>query len=110
MANLTRWELLKQFTKDEPENPFNWYALALEFREEKPQEAKEIFEMLLKDFKSYLPTYYTAASFFSEIEEIEEAKKIYENGIELASSQQNQKALQELKNAYQNFLFENDFD
>ena len=110
MGNLDRLELFKQFSKEEPENPFNWYALALEYSKSDTKKAAELFEMLLTDFEAYLPTYYTAAHFFTDLEEISKAKLIYEKGIELAQNQQEIKALQELKNAYQNFCFEYDFD
>ena len=110
MGNLDRMELLKGFTKEEPENPFNWYALALEYIEVDASKASTLFDLLLNDFSSYLPTYYTAAQFFAENNELEKAKKTFENGLILAENQQELKALKELKNAYQNFLFENDFD
>ncbi|MBN3582235.1 tetratricopeptide repeat protein [Algoriphagus aestuarii] len=110
MGNLDRLELFKQFSKEEPENPFNWYALALEYCKTDTLKAAELFDKLLTGFEAYLPTYYTAAHFFTDLEEVDKAKLIYEKGITLAQNQQDTKALQELKNAYQNFLFEYDFD
>ena len=37
--NSDRINLLKQFMQEEPSNPFNKYALAMEYYEEKPQES-----------------------------------------------------------------------
>lgn len=110
MSNLDRLQLLIQFTKEEPENPFNWYALALEYMNSDPEETAVIFNQLLKSHRDYLPTYYTSAQFFAEQNQLEKAKEIFEKGIELAGKLKDEKAFKELKNAYQNFLFENDLD
>ncbi|MFD2035357.1 tetratricopeptide repeat protein [Belliella marina] len=108
MSNLSRIETLKSYADQEPDNPFNWYALALEFRNDDPHQALLYFKQLLTNHRTYLPTYYHAASLCSELNLIEDAKKIYEDGISLAKEQQDLHALRELQNSYQNFLFEND--
>ncbi|EOZ98485.1 hypothetical protein A33Q_1139 [Indibacter alkaliphilus LW1] len=110
MSKMSRLEMLKSFTEQEPENPFNWYALALEYKELDLDQSIELFSKLLKQFPAYLPTYYQAAEVFADLGKISEANGIYINGIKLAQSQQNNHALRELKNAYQNFQFENDLD
>ncbi|GAB2609905.1 tetratricopeptide repeat protein [Belliella aquatica] len=110
MSNLSRIEALKSYAEQEPENPFNWYALALEFRTQNPEQALFYFNKLLNEFKVYLPTYFHAASLYSEMNLIEDAKKIYESGIALAKTQNDAHALRELQNTYQNFLIENDLD
>lgn len=110
MGNLDRLQLLIQFTKEEPENSFNWYALALEYINSEPEESAVIFDELLKTHPDYLPTYYTSAQFFAEQNQLNKAKEIFEKGIVLAGRSKEEKALKELKNAYQNFLFENDLD
>lgn len=110
MSNLDRIQLLTQFTEEEPENPFNWYALGLEYINSKPSETVVIFDKLLKENPEYLPTYYTAAVFFDEENQIEKAKSIFEKGIQLAQTTNQTKTLSELKNKYQNFLFEHDLD
>lgn len=110
MSNLDRIQVLIQFTKEEPENPFNWYALAIEYSNSKPTETVLIFDQLLAENPDYLPTYYTAAVFFEEIGELEKAKAIFEKGIQLAQKNNQSKTLGELKNKYQNFLFEHDLD
>lgn len=110
MGNLDRLQLLIQFTKEEPENVFNWYALALEYVNSDPEATAAIFDEILKSHPDYLPTYYTSAQFFAEQNQLEKAKEIFENGILLAEKLKQEKALKELKNAYQNFLFENDLD
>lgn len=110
MSNLSRIEALKNYALQEPENPFNWYALALEFRTSNPLQALTYFNKLLNEFKVYLPTYFHAASLHSEMNLIQEARKIYEDGIALAKAQNNSHALKELQNTFQNFLIEHDLD
>ena len=110
MSKLSRVEMLKIFAEQEPDNPFNWYALALEYQDSDPDDAAIYFNKLLTEYMVYLPTYFHAAAFFSELGEIQKAKEIFENGIRLAEDQKDEKTLKGLKNSYQNFLFENDLD
>lgn len=110
MGNLERLSLLREYCIDEPENPFNFYALALEIRAFNPTEAEELFDLLLRLHPSYLPVYYPAAHFFFELDQLDKAKEIFQNGIALARIQKEEKTLRELQNAFQNFLFENDLD
>ena len=108
MGNLKRIQVLLEFLADEPDNPFNLYALALEYQHVEPEKAALYFDKLLVEHKAYLPTYYHAAPFFGQLGEIDKAKDIYEAGIALATQKRDQKTLAELKNAYLNFQFENE--
>lgn len=110
MSNLNRLQALKQFCDEEPDNPFNWYALALECRNSDPALTAQLFDQLLTSHESYLPTYFPAAHFFGEREQIDRAVQLFERGIALAQEQNETKAFQELSNALQNFRFENDLD
>ncbi|GAB3220957.1 tetratricopeptide repeat protein [Algoriphagus aestuariicola] len=110
MGYLDRLRILRDFIDEEPENPFNYYALALELREKDVQEAQKLFDFLLEKHSDYLPVYFPSAHFYAELGQLEKAKETFEIGIDLAIEQNEQKAQKELKNAYQNFLFENDLD
>lgn len=99
--------LLEQIASD-PEEPFNYYALAIEFKDNHQNTALEYFEKLLLEFPEYLPTYYHAASLYFETNQNKEAKKTYILGIKLAEKLNKEKALRELKSAYQMFLDEID--
>ncbi len=110
MSNLNRLQMLLEFCKSEPENPFNWYALALEYNAMKDHKAGELFDKLLEEFSDYLPTYYTAAQYYAEMEYLEKATKIFSQGIDLAIAQNESKTLQELRSAFEMFKFENDLD
>jgi len=106
-SNLNRINILKAYIQDEPNNPFNYYALALEYKNIDLKLASFYFHKLLSEHKGYLPTYFHAAIFFSDQEEIALAKQIYEDGIQLAKAQNDLHALKELNNSYTNFLIEN---
>jgi hypothetical protein len=110
MRNLDRIELLKGYCKAEPEDPFNFYALALEYRELDKTAAAELFDFVLTTFPNYLPVFFPAAHFFYEQAALQKAKKLFESGLALAHVLQDEKAKKELANAYQNFLFETDLE
>jgi tetratricopeptide (TPR) repeat protein len=99
--------LLEQIELD-PKDPFNLYALAIEYKDSQQDKAIQYFEKLLKEFPDYLPTYYHAAALFFETNQNKEAEKTYLWGINLAEKLQKEKALKELKSAYQMFLDEKD--
>ncbi len=108
MSNLNRVMLLLEFLEEDPNNPFNVYALALEYQNIDPEKATYYFDQLLKSHQDYLPTYFQAALFFADQENVEKARGIYQAGIALAQKDQDRHTLKELENAYQNFLFENE--
>lgn len=96
------------FLENDPDDPFTIYAIATEYAGEMPDKAIVYYERLLVDFPDYTATYYHAAALFAEMGKIQKAKNTYEKGLEICEKSQDNKALHELKNAYQNFLFEFD--
>ena len=106
--NTARIELLKKYIEEEPNEPFNYYALGCELMHEAEEEALSYFEKLLNEFADYLPTYYQAGILQAELGEEETALSTFEKGIELAKAQENTKTLRELQTAYQNLQFEMD--
>ena len=104
--NKERLRLLKQYHEEEPDDPFNLYALANEYMASEPGSAKGYFDQLLEKHPDYLPTYYQAAQLYTSLEKFHLALEIYEKGIALADAQNNGKTLQELRSAYQGLLFE----
>ena len=102
-----RLEQLLTFLKEEPNDPFLLYAVATEYKKEgNIDETTSYYNRLLTEHPGYLATYYHAAHFFTDLEEFDRAKTIYEKGIELAKSQEEKMALRELQNAYNMLLFE----
>ncbi|RRB06813.1 tetratricopeptide repeat protein [Larkinella rosea] len=106
--NNTRIQLLLQFIEEQPDDPFNVYALAMEYRDEQPAQALQYLEKLLDQHPTYLPTYYKAAELLTERNNRTEAETVYLRGIELAREQKNEKAFQELNRAYRSFQDEED--
>ena len=97
---------LLEFLEKEPNDPFLLYAVANEHRHSNVLKAKEFYDKLLDEHENYLPTYYHAASLYVDLKEFRKAEEIFKKGLELARLENNELALRELNNAYQNFLFD----
>ncbi len=97
---------LEQFYQEDPGDPFNIYALALEYMHSDRQKTAELFDILLDRHADYLPTYYHAAKFFEDNDERDKAIQIYDRGIALARKVNDAKALRELQAAYDEMMFE----
>ena len=105
MKNTLLEELLI-FYEEDPNDPFNIYALALESSKSDQAESMRYFEKLLNEHPYYLATYYHAGELFMQMEDYGRAEEIYKKGIELALNQGNTKTHQELVRAYRNLLDE----
>ena len=105
MTSILLTQLL-QFYQEEPDDPFNIYALAIEYLKTDQIESQRLFDILLQKHSNYLPTYYQAAAFFYEIGEIDKSILFYKKGIELAKNSGQDKVKIELSNAYRNMLEE----
>ncbi len=101
-----RVAMLEKYLSEDPGDVFSKYALALELVNINPERAQELFVELLQTHADYTPTYYHAAHFFWELGENEKAEEVFKKGIALLQAGKDQKALSELQNAYQNFLFD----
>ncbi len=101
-----RIKQLEKFYEDDPGDPFNAYALALEYLTRDAAKTRQLFELLLEKHADYLPTYYHAAKFFADGGDQERATGIFEAGIELARKNGDAKALRELRAAYDEMMFE----
>ena len=92
-----RLRILKQFVEEEPEDPFNWYALALEETKQNPKRAVELFEYVLEKHSEYLPVYYQAGDLYLSLGNEERAKEILLLGVNLARLKGEQKAMSEIR-------------
>jgi tetratricopeptide (TPR) repeat protein len=99
--NTARIQQLLAFVQEEPNDPFNVYALALEFLNSDPTQAQQYFDELLVKHPNYLPTYYHAAQLCADLGNETRALMLYEQGIELARQQANPKTERELRSAMQ---------
>lgn len=103
--SLSRLEQLLEMLKSEPEDSFLNYALALEYANlNQLHKAIEIIEKVLKKDKNYLGAYYQLGQFYEKANDTEKAIVTYNNGIQIAKEQKNNKTLSELHQAL--FLIE----
>jgi len=100
-----RIEQLQKFLDEDPSDPFNWYALALEYQKSDPDKALTLYEKLLADFEGYIPTYYHAAHLYQQLGKMEKAIHAFEKGIGEARKQNDLKAAKELRSALDEILF-----
>lgn len=101
-----RVEQLIQFVKDDPEDPFNHYALALEYCKTDEMHALKIFETLIKNHRQYIPTYYQLAKLYDHTGQKEKAIQTFNDGIAIAREQRDLKTLRELTAALEELLDE----
>jgi tetratricopeptide (TPR) repeat protein len=93
---LSRIEQLIQFIEDDPEDPFNYYALGLEYSKTDKKRALEIFEQLIKHHKDYIPVYYQLAKLYEQMSQVTHAIQNFREGIVKAREQNDLKTLREL--------------
>ena len=101
-----RIKYLQEEIENFPDDPFNYYALALEYVKTNQEEAAGLFGKILSEFPAYLPVYYQAANFYFETGNYPVAEKLFLKGIELAGAQDNPKTLKELQGSYSLFKSE----
>lgn len=106
--NSSRLEKLLDFLKDDPNDCFSLYAVALEYLNSDKEKAQIYFEKVKNEHPQYLPTYYKLAELYSTTDQPEKAKLTFEEGINLSKNLNELKALNELTAAYNNYLLELD--
>ena len=98
-------ELFK-FLEDEPNDHFLIYAIATEYLKVDKEKALDFFQILLSNHEEYIATYYHAGNLLSELGYKKKAEETFIKGMEICKKHEKHHAFKELKNAYQNFLFE----
>jgi len=97
----SRIEQLQEFLKDDINDSFLKYALALEYvRVKENDTARDCFLKLIKDDENYVASYYQLGKLYESLNDIEKAMGIYKNGIEIAKKIKDAKTLLELQEAY----------
>jgi len=106
VAAMNRLELLLKYYEDDPHDPFNIYALAIEYLKSDQKKSSELFDLVMLEHPDYVPTYYHAAKLYQDLGEREKAISIYEKGIAVAMKNKDMKAHRELQSAYNELMFE----
>jgi len=102
----SRIEQLQEFLKEDSNDSFLKYALALEYvRIEKNDAAKNCFLKLIEEDENYLASYYQLGKLYEVVNDLENAIKIYKKGIKIAQKNEDKKTLLELQESY-NILME----
>lgn len=108
--NKSRLEQLFNFLEENPEDPFIIYAIATEYLKTNIDKAREFYEILLSKHENYTGTYYHAAKLYAETGQADLAEKTYKKGMEIALKNKDLKALNELRNAYNEFMNQDEDD
>jgi DNA-binding SARP family transcriptional activator len=103
---MNRLEQLRQFAEDDPKDPFNLYALALEYLKSDLDQAEKMLDRLLNEHELYLPTYYQAATLKEQRGNRSRALDILEKGIAIARQQSETKTQRELQAVYDELSWE----
>lgn len=98
MENRKKW--IENMLQSQPNDPFLWYALALEHQKEENYPATiEIFENLVQKHPDYLPSFYQLGKAYEIIGEQEKAVDTFMEGKRLAKKNGDLKAAGELSEA-----------
>ncbi|MEJ1239922.1 tetratricopeptide repeat protein [Chryseolinea sp. T2] len=100
-------EQLERFVQEDPDDPFNLYALALEYLKTDTTKAQSLFEQLTDRHKDYVPTYYQLGQLYAEQGRTEEAIQTFERGVVAARNAGDNKALREMEGARLALLYDN---
>ena len=103
---MDRLKVLEGFYQDDPSDPFNLYALAIEFLKTDIQKSLKLFEELLSSHPDYVPTQYHAAKLYQDLNERDKSITVYEKGLQVSLKNKDLKAHRELKAAYDEMMFE----
>ena len=81
-----RLEILKQMVKDDPNNTFARYGLAMEYAKSGEYgEAIKEFRILLQSDENYAAAYFHGGQAYEKLGQVEEARALYERGIEITT-------------------------
>lgn len=82
---------LARYIKQNPEDSFSKFALALEFlKQDAFEKARVLFENILRNDPGYVGVYYHLGKLYEMMEELKKAQHLYNKGIEIASQQETQ--------------------
>lgn len=103
---MDRIERLKQFLKENPDDCFVQHALALEYAKMgDDEEARRLFENILKLDEGYIGSYYHLAKLLERLEQTDSAIAVYEKGMQKAKEAGDRHAFSELRSAYEELTF-----
>lgn len=103
----TKLKQLARQIKNNPGDSFSKFALALEFRKKGEfKKARILFEDILSNDPEYVGLYYHLGKLYETLDRRNDAQKLYEKGISIASKQDKGRTEKELKEALQHLKIE----
>ena len=103
---MDRIEKLKEFLRADPADSFVQHALALEYiKLGNDDEARKLFEIILEKDPAYVGSYYHLAKLLERKGNTDAAIKVYERGMDEAKKAGDNKALGELRGAYEELIY-----
>jgi len=101
---VSRIEALKKFIAAQPGDPFPRYGLAQEYKNAgRFDESREVFDALMLDHPDYTAAYLHAGNVLIELGRRDEARAIFERGIEACRRRGDGHAMSELQGALSSF-------
>jgi predicted Zn-dependent protease len=98
MPSNTRKQQLEEMLKEEPNDPFLCYGLAMELvGEGEDEEAVRRFQELLEVAPEYVPGYLQAGQALVRLGRYKEARTLFSRGITTARKQADEHAAQEME-------------
>lgn len=91
---------LANFIKNNPNDSFSKFALALEFlKDDQLKKARILFEDIKQNDPEYDGVYYHLGKLYERSGRLEDARNIYKQGVEVATENGNKRNTKELKEA-----------
>lgn len=102
--NPTRLERLIEMRKEDPNDPFLLYAIAMEHQKAQQYElALTFYEELIETHPDYVGTYYHLGKLYEQLKKTDEADACYQIGMKVARKVGDNHAYNELQSAYRSF-------
>ena len=102
---MNRIEILHGFLKENPNDSFSRYALALEYvKLGKHEDAVREFETVKKNDPDYVATYYQLGQLYQKIGQTHDAEKTFRTGITVATKLGEDHTRSELEGALEALL------
>ncbi len=102
---MNRIEILKGFLKDNPDDSFSRYALALEYLKlAQNDDALREFETVRNTDPEYVATYYQLGQLYQKLGRKHDAEKTFRTGITVAAKAGNEHTRSELEEALEALL------
>ena len=103
---MDRIERIKEMLAANPGDSFLQHALALEYiKIDEDERAKELFENLLRQDENYVGSYYHLGKLLERKDYMEEAKEVYEKGMQKAKEAGDMHTYNELQMAYEDLAY-----